>query len=60
MGVVFCHERYTPDGRRRLVVVEWWGSATLIAPAAAGGGRPEIVWAGGPSRRARRPVRRWT
>lgn len=40
---VFCHERYTPDGRRRLVVVEGWSSVVVVEPAGWWSGQPRVV-----------------
>ena len=44
----FCHERFTPGGRRRLVAVEgvWW--ALVVEPAGWTGGRPRVLWQGKP------------
>lgn len=39
----FCHERRTPDGRRRLVVVEHWMEVLVIEPAGAFGGPPTVL-----------------
>ena len=42
---LFCHERHTPDGRRRLVTVEGWRYCTVIDPVAwSGGDGPRVVW----------------
>ncbi|HYE17605.1 MAG TPA: hypothetical protein VEA69_04130 [Tepidisphaeraceae bacterium] len=41
---VFCHERHTPDGRRRLVVVEGGRLiATVIEPGRWGDGWPRVI-----------------
>ncbi|HYE21203.1 MAG TPA: hypothetical protein VEA69_22345, partial [Tepidisphaeraceae bacterium] len=45
-ATTFCHERYTPAGRRRLVVVEGLLSAAVVEPAGWAGGRPRVVWEG--------------
>ncbi|HYE17613.1 MAG TPA: hypothetical protein VEA69_04170 [Tepidisphaeraceae bacterium] len=45
-ATTFCHERHTPDGRRRLVVVEGAFYATVIEPATWLGGRPRVLWRG--------------
>lgn len=51
---LFCHERHTPEGRRRLVVLEGWFNITVIDPAdwPMGDGprvicREEIDWGDG-------------
>ncbi|HYE19072.1 MAG TPA: hypothetical protein VEA69_11545 [Tepidisphaeraceae bacterium] len=47
----FCHERFTPAGRRRLVVVEGWrrsARATVVEPSGWTGGRPRVAWRGMP------------
>lgn len=45
-ATVFCHERRTPDGRRRLVVVEGLGwKCRVIGPATwPVGDGPRVVW----------------
>ncbi|MEZ0266347.1 MAG: hypothetical protein ACAI43_16580, partial [Phycisphaerae bacterium] len=50
-STTFCHERFTPAGRRRLVVVEGWRSedqATVVEPGGWTGGRPRVAWRGMP------------
>ena len=44
MPTVFCGERFTPSGARRLVVLEGFDDVTVIEPAGWGGGRPRVVW----------------
>ncbi|HYE21437.1 MAG TPA: hypothetical protein VEA69_23520 [Tepidisphaeraceae bacterium] len=46
LPTLFCHERHTPGGRRRLVVVEGWGwrAATVIEPGGWTGRRPRVAW----------------
>jgi len=45
LATLFCHERHTPDGRRRVVVVEGWVNVTVIDPAAwPVGDGPRVVW----------------
>ncbi len=45
LDTLFCHERRTPDGRRRLVVVEGGLHCTVIDPAAwPVGDGPRVVW----------------
>ena len=44
---LFCNERHTPDGRRRLVVVEgrgWHLGAAVVEPAGWTGGLPRMAW----------------
>jgi len=43
MATTFCHERHTPDGRRRLVVLEGSEYYTVIEPAGWFGGAPRVV-----------------
>lgn len=42
-ATAFCHERFTPSGRRRLVVVEHFFPVTVVEPGGWGGGRPRVV-----------------
>ncbi|HYE18553.1 MAG TPA: hypothetical protein VEA69_08920 [Tepidisphaeraceae bacterium] len=47
LWTMFCHERFTPDGRRRLVVVEGWGLhavVTTVEPGGWAGRRPRVAW----------------
>jgi len=43
LPTTFCHERQTPDGRRRLVVLEWARYVTVVEPAGWLGGAPRLV-----------------
>lgn len=45
-GTTFLHERYTPDGRRRLVVLEGLSRVTVYEPAGWTGGKASLVWVG--------------
>ncbi|HYE17993.1 MAG TPA: hypothetical protein VEA69_06095 [Tepidisphaeraceae bacterium] len=43
-STAFCHERHTPDGRRRLLVVEGFGAVTVIEPGRWAGADPRVLW----------------
>lgn len=43
MPTTFCHERFTPDGRRRGIVAEAWNFVTVIEPGGWFGGGPRVV-----------------